>query len=57
MIILIIRDKIKNPRFQFSGPVFGESIEFVTIRRKKLSELTPGDVPPGLDPEDVAIDA
>lgn len=32
------------------------SITFVTPRTKPLSEVTAADVPPGLDPEDVATD-
>ncbi len=32
-------------------------INFVALKTKKLAELTAGDIPPGLDPEDVATDA
>ena len=31
-------------------------IKFVTRRTKLLKDVTAADVPPGLDPEDVAID-
>jgi hypothetical protein len=32
------------------------AIRFVTRRVKLLAELTAADVPPGIDPEDVAVD-
>ena len=34
-----------------------ESVQVVVARTKPLNELRPGDVPRGLDPEDVANDA
>ncbi len=33
-----------------------ESIRYYTERTKNLSDLTADDIPPGLDPEDVALD-
>lgn len=31
-------------------------ISYITVKTKRLTELRPGDIPHGLNPEDVAVD-
>jgi len=43
-------------RFQKYCAGDGNTVNFYTERTKKLSDLTASDVPPGLDPDDLASD-